>query len=862
MDSPYLNQVQFENIFKNHLKIETYSKSIESLFSLRNRRKIDYKPYYQRNYVWDLGKASYFIESLIIGTEIPPLIFFNNGESIEIIDGRQRFETLKLFLDNGFKLKRKGLSSIKSLKNLNFDILSENIRDSFLSTTLRIIEFEIVNEPKLHPLLQDKVKKEIFGRYNSGITPLRRSEVDNAVYDEDTLTNLFKKKFKTDKVFHKTFTNLFFKDSRFAKSNPDGIPVEMAMQFIRRNLVLHKVPINYYPSPNKNEIIERLYYQLVDTDIEYSFLFDSFCNKVELISGLDKDDSLGDCSPNRFFNECLLWGLYVLENEGLNVKTIDDSLKDRIVNHYVDSNEDYSDVDYAFSAKVLARYSSTLSFLEKAFSVDLNLYKIIDSDTKHKMTELLADVKSDEGYDKLESLRLNKPEPSRNSIEDVSSMMRRRKFMVRPSYQRAEVINLPKASSIIESILLGITLPAIFIYKKDDGVSEVIDGQQRILTILGYIGEDYVNEEGKTVRPKNHNFKLRNPKILKEYAGFRFNDLPELAQNKILEFQLFLVSIEEKLNPDFEPIDLFIRLNDKPYPIKEHSFEMWNSWVDKDIITSIKYDTAKNLKWFYVRSSNRKNFKDRMENEEIITSLTYLNYKRSLNSNEKYLAIYQKESRLNSRLGNKYDLTNILNLASTREDVKSSFLNMLKETRSFIRKVRLLLISEDVENDVDDYLRCELDKVFNPNNRKGYKRTFQDFYILWFVVSPINLEMIKDRRVELRIEVEDIFNYIKDIPEEHSGGYGYDHFLENVNRIHTDYVPEKRKINLSVDEVKLLIEKQNNMCPISITPMFFGDDIEVDHVVPLAIGGKDSIENLQVVHKDSNRKKGSKREIK
>jgi len=44
------------------------------------------------------------------------------------------------------------------------------------------------------------------------------------------------------------------------------------------------------------------------------------------------------------------------------------------------------------------------------------------------------------------------------------------------------------------------------------------------------------------------------------------------------------VEIGEQLNPQFNPVDLFIRLNDKPYPIKENSFEMWNSWVDAGVI--------------------------------------------------------------------------------------------------------------------------------------------------------------------------------------------------------------------------------------------------------------------------------------
>jgi len=316
MSSIYLNQEQFENIFKNHLKIETYSKPIDSLFSLRNRRKIDYKPYYQRNYVWDINKASYFIESIVLGTEIPPLIFFNNGENTEIIDGRQRFETIQLFMDDKIKLKRKGLSSLKHLDGHSFETLPDDIRDSFLDSTLRIIEFEIVNEPKLDPLLQDKVKKEIFGRYNSGITPLKRAEIDNAVYDNDDLSNIFKDKIKKGSDLHSHISALFFKDTKLTREGGNGVPIETMMQFIRKNLVMHLIPITYYAAGRKNEIFERLYDQLTDTQIEHMEIYNSFSEKINVIYSINSLAIDRGVHLNRLFLECLLWMIQVLENEG------------------------------------------------------------------------------------------------------------------------------------------------------------------------------------------------------------------------------------------------------------------------------------------------------------------------------------------------------------------------------------------------------------------------------------------------------------------------------------------------------------------------------------------------------------------
>ncbi len=226
MDKLDLSSETFELIFKQHLKIETYSKSIESLFSYRSKNNINYSPYYQRNYVWDDSKATFFIESILMGTEIPPLIFFNNNDCIEIIDGRQRYETILRYMDNKFSLKSKGLAVLKFFKKTTFDELlkkDKSIIDCFLDAKIRIIEFKLVNHPPLDKYLEDRIKKEIFSRYNTGITPLKKAEIDNAIYDNDELSNLFKEYFKDNEDFtlkvYKTFLKQKVRD-------PENLPIE------------------------------------------------------------------------------------------------------------------------------------------------------------------------------------------------------------------------------------------------------------------------------------------------------------------------------------------------------------------------------------------------------------------------------------------------------------------------------------------------------------------------------------------------------------------------------------------------------------------------------------------------------------
>ena len=78
-------KVDLEETFGKRIKIDPKVRTISGVFfSKENLEQTDYRPAYQRNYVWDDEKASYFIESIFLGTEIPPLIYFKTEKDDEI----------------------------------------------------------------------------------------------------------------------------------------------------------------------------------------------------------------------------------------------------------------------------------------------------------------------------------------------------------------------------------------------------------------------------------------------------------------------------------------------------------------------------------------------------------------------------------------------------------------------------------------------------------------------------------------------------------------------------------------------------------------------------------------------------------
>jgi len=74
------------------------------------------------------------------------------------------------------------------------------------------------------------------------------------------------------------------------------------------------------------------------------------------------------------------------------------------------------------------------------------------------------------------------------SLGEVASMYAAKELNILPDFQRLFRWSPEKKSAFIESILIGIPIPPVFAYEKDDGTWELIDGLQRISTVLEFMG--------------------------------------------------------------------------------------------------------------------------------------------------------------------------------------------------------------------------------------------------------------------------------------------------------------------------------------------------------------------------------------
>jgi hypothetical protein len=88
-----------------------------------------------------------------------------------------------------------------------------------------------------------------------------------------------------------------------------------------------------------------------------------------------------------------------------------------------------------------------------------------------------------------EAKRLVKTDAYMLSIGEIVNMYKDKELVVNPDFQRLFRWEIGQKSKLIESLLLGIPIPSIFVFEKEDSTWELIDGLQRISTLLEFMGQ-------------------------------------------------------------------------------------------------------------------------------------------------------------------------------------------------------------------------------------------------------------------------------------------------------------------------------------------------------------------------------------
>lgn len=170
------------------------------------------------------------------------------------------------------------------------------------------------------------------------------------------------------------------------------------------------------------------------------------------------------------------------------------------------------------------------------------------------------------------------------TLKDLIDNYENGNINLNPPYQRGDIWTLPAKKKLIESIKLKYPLPAFFIYNTPDGKYEMVDGQQRTRTIIGYSKGLYPDTNKHTIDQTDKKFFYQDYKIAVfiitqadnnevEDFYYRVNKFgTKLNRPEILKAQYAntpLQNLVERISdsPQFESLELFTkstlnRLND------------------------------------------------------------------------------------------------------------------------------------------------------------------------------------------------------------------------------------------------------------------------------------------------------------
>lgn len=164
--------------------------NISTLFNLINNGIIKMPPF-QRNYVWDIKRASKLIESVILGLPIPQVFLYEKGKNnFFVIDGQQRLLSIYFFIKQRFP-NLKGKEILR-----DFLAGDEQINEKFINEESFFDDFSLnlpsPVAPTINPL--NGLKYETLGDYKRTFEYLRtirsvvikqneEDEQDSAIYE-------------------------------------------------------------------------------------------------------------------------------------------------------------------------------------------------------------------------------------------------------------------------------------------------------------------------------------------------------------------------------------------------------------------------------------------------------------------------------------------------------------------------------------------------------------------------------------------------------------------------------------------------------------------------------------------------------
>jgi len=249
------------------------------------------------------------------------------------------------------------------------------------------------------------------------------------------------------------------------------------------------------------------------------------------------------------------------------------------------------------------------------------------------------------------------------SFGELVNMYKNGELIIRPEYQRLFRWTTTQKTALIESILLGIPVPPIFVAEDENGIWELVDGLQRITTIISFFGELNENLSSNSIITGEieedntdmlNNWSLESGSLLEDLEGLNANTLPRRYQINIKRAVCRVEILRGESNTSMK-YELFKRLNSggsklTPQEIRNAIFRGVNSRVNRLI-----EDLSRNENFSFLVELSESKKQELYDQELVLRFIAYLNNIDRINSNtESYLDSFMEDAVNNTEFNESY----------------------------------------------------------------------------------------------------------------------------------------------------------------------------------------------------------------
>lgn len=258
------------------------------------------------------------------------------------------------------------------------------------------------------------------------------------------------------------------------------------------------------------------------------------------------------------------------------------------------------------------------------------------------------------------------------SFGELINMYKAGELVIRPEYQRLFRWTRTQKTALIESILLGIPVPPVFVAEDGNGIWELVDGLQRVSTIVSFFGElderllkidmneDWAEEsgEGEICNEEEENnvnkWTLESGSLIKDLEGFNVDNLPKKYTINIKRAVCRVEILRGESNTAMK-YELFKRLNSggsklTPQEIRNAIYRGIDPKVNK-----LTEELSKNSDFKALVSLSKQKRKELYDQELILRFVAFLDKIDDINSNtETFLDNFMENAVKDSQFNAEY----------------------------------------------------------------------------------------------------------------------------------------------------------------------------------------------------------------